>query len=665
MTVRLNTLGRLQVFRGPEELKSYAVRGTRCALLLYIALERDTTRDAAMGLVWPESSPEKARHSLSQTLYELRKDLGEDWIESAGEVLRASDLESDAERFVQAVEAERYEEALDLYHGAFLEGTYLVDSGDFQRWVERQRSAIDRMRRNAQRAELERRLGLRDLEGALAVTYSWVECDPLDDEAQHALVKLLADAGRRSEALSQFDEFERMLRRELEVSPLEETCRLIEQIRAGNEEVLGAGRPGPGPEVGGSSVSIPEGAHGTEAETVKSDRGVRGLLEATLAGEFDVVRKIGEGLMAEIFLAREVSLRRLVAIKVLRPEHAETETARRRFIREAQAAARVSDPNVAAVFRTGFLQDDLPYLVMEWIKGTSLADWLASGTQLGEDGIRRVVLGIAKGLAGAHAKRIVHRDVRPDNVLVEEDTGRVALTDFGIAATLATGAETPERLTETGELLSHPRYAAPEQFAGHGVTERADIYSLGVIAFEMLTGEHPFGEMSAAEMAAAKLHDEPRGVLAVREGVDPGLAAVVDRCLARSAERRPRAVEVVAELGGVAARGAVTGPEHTQPKSGSLLSELRARRIPVAVGGFFLLSWGLLFWGNALVEAGAAGPAVYPLLLVFLASGFHAVLIRTWFHGKPGEHPTSAMELWMLGAVVWVWAVVSLLVVMV
>ncbi len=449
MTVRLNTLGRLQVFRGSEELKSYSVRGTRCALLLHIALEGETTRDAAMGLVWPESSPEKARHSLSQTLYELRKDLGEDWVESTGEVLRVGDLESDATRFVRAVESEKYQEALSLYLGPFLEGTYLVDSPDFQQWVDRRRSAIDRMRRNAQRAEVEFRVGRGDLEGALEVTYFWVECDPLDDEAQHTLVKLLADAGHRSEALSQFDEFERTLRRELEVSPLAEMHRLIERIRAGNDEELGAQQPGISSVPTEAPVAITGGDEDPDPVPVNTNRGVRGLLEATVAGEFDVVRKIGEGAMAEIYLAREVSLRRLVAIKVLRPEHAETTTARQRFIREAQAAARVSDPNVASVFRTGVLKNELPYMVMEGIKGTSLADWLASGSQLGDEDIRRVVLGIANGLAGAHAKRIVHRDVRPDNALVEDDTGRIALTDFGIAAADEESARSPRPALRT------------------------------------------------------------------------------------------------------------------------------------------------------------------------------------------------------------------------
>ena len=120
---------------------------------------------------------------------------------------------------------------------------------------------------------------------------------------------------------------------------------------------------------------------------------------------------------------------------------------------------------------------------------------------------------LSQSAAAAHATRVVHRDVRPANVLLEEDSGRVVLTDFGIAATLATGAETPEILTETGELLSHPRYAAPEQIAEEGVTGRTDVYSLGVIAFEMLTGEHPFEGSRGYESDAEKLYDEPRSVL--------------------------------------------------------------------------------------------------------------------------------------------------------
>ncbi len=662
MTVHLNTLGRLQVFRGSEELASYSVRGTRCALLLHIALEEETTRDAAMGLVWPETSPEKARHSLSQTLYELRKDLGEGWVESAGEVLRAGDLESDAKCFGEAVEAERFADALALYHGPFLDGTYLVDSQEFQSWVDRRRSAIERMRRNAQRAEVERRLGLGDLDGALAMTYAWVECDPLDDEAQHALIKLLADGGRRSEALSQFEQFERTLRHELEVSPLDDTYRLIEQIRAGGDEVLGVSRTHALTAQADSSLVVAEGLEGTALQLSKQERGVREALEASLAGEFDVVRKIGDGSMAEIYLAREVSLRRLVAIKVLRPEHAESQTARLRFTREAQTAARVSDPNVATVFRTGVLQDELPYLVMEWIKGTSLADRLASGARLEEEGVRWIITGIARGLAAAHAKGVVHRDVRPANVLLEEDTGRVTLTDFGIAATLTTGDESPEHLTMTGELLSELQYAAPEQLEGEGVTERTDVYSLGVIAFEMLTGGHPFGTAAGAKLAVAKLNDEPRRVLDVRPDAPPGLAAIVDRCLNRAPDRRPRAVEVVADLTGTGTTAIKAPSEELPLEFGKLWAELRTRRVPIVVGFFFIGSWGLLFGGNYLVERGVIGVNVYPLLLVLLVSAFHAVLIRTWFHGRPGRHATSRLERWMLGAVALVWMAVSLMV---
>ena len=149
----------------------------------------------------------------------------------------------------------------------------------------------------------------------------------------------------------------------------------------------------------------------------------------------------------------------------------------------------------------------------------------------------------------------------------------------------------------------------------------------------MITGEHPCGEMGPAELSAAKLHDEPRSVLGVRPDADPSLAATVDRCLARLAEQRPRAVEVVAELARGSAVVTVPASEEGPLESVQLWAEILARRVPVMVGFFFLGSWGSLFGANALVEAGLAGPSAYALLLVFLASGFHAVLIRAWFHG--------------------------------
>ena len=662
MTVRISALGGLQVFRGSEELTSFPARGTRCALLVHLALEGETTRDSVMALLWPRSSPEKARHSLSQTLYELRKDLGEDWIETAGEVLRASDLESDARSFESAVAAEMYGEALNLYGGPFLEGTYLVDSGEFQRWVDRHRSRIERMRRKAQHAQTESRLEEGDLDGALAVAHAWVDCDPLDDEAQHVLIKLLAAAGRRSEALSQFEEFERMLHRELQVTPLDDTCSLIEQIRVGGAEVLGSQRSMALAAGADSRRAHHSKAGATEAEGARADRSVRELLEAELSGEFDILRKIGEGSMGVVYLAREVGLRRLVAIKVLRPEHVSEETARRRFVREAQAAGRISHPNVATVFQVGLLRDEVPYLVMAWIKGTSLADRLTSERQLEDGELRRIIGGIAQGLAAAHATGVVHRDLRPANVRLEEDSGRVALTDFGLAATLATGAETPERLTLTGELLGHPRYAAPEQVSGEPVTERADIYSLGVIAFEMITGEHPFEASTDVELAAMRLYEEPRQLLALQPQADPALAALVHRCLALEANHRPRAVEIAAELTGPGSALIPESAEAPSPELGRLLVELRARRLPLVVAAFMAVSWALVFGGRSLMERGALDLTAYLLGLVLLVSGFHAALIRSWFHGKPGRHTTSALERCMLGGVVMVWIAVSLLV---
>ena len=188
--------------------------------------------------------------------------------------------------------------------------------------------------------------------------------------------------------------------------------------------------------------------------------------------------------------------------------------------------------------------------------------------------------------------------------------------------------------------------------------------SLGVIAFELLTGEHPLGATTLEELVTATLLDEPRRVLDVIPESDPSLAALVDRCLVRSADHRPRAVDVVAELSGDGASATVPPIEEPALDSGQLWAELRARRLPVVVAFFLLGSWGILFVGNNLVEAGVLGVAASPLLLIALVSGLPAAVIRAWFHGKPGTHPTSLPERWMLGAVILMWIAFSLLAVL-
>ena len=208
-------------------------------------------------------------------------------------------------------------------------------------------------------------------------------------------------------------------------------------------------------------------------------------LQAYFDPEFKIVRLLGEGAMARVYVAREAALRRLVAIKVLNSEVAEDEIARKRFERESRSAAKIRHQNVATVYRVGSLDDETPFMIMEYIEGKNLADALkAEGVMTVEQACR--TLGqLASALAAAHENGIVHRDVKPENVVRERDSDRIVLTDFGIAGILETGTETITRLTKQGQLLGDPRYMSPEQLLGESVTDESDVYSLGIMGYEL------------------------------------------------------------------------------------------------------------------------------------------------------------------------------------
>jgi TolB-like protein/DNA-binding SARP family transcriptional activator/Tfp pilus assembly protein PilF len=232
--IHIGTLGGLRVEREGEELDQLSAQPVRCALLLYLALERGATREELLGLLWPERDPERARHSLRQTLYELRRTLGDDWSRARGERIEVSpEVWVDALDFLEAVDEARDEEALDLYRGRFLEGSHPGSTQAFESWVDAWRSRLGRRHREVCRRLAAARSEVADLEGALSVARRWVQADPLDDEAQHRLIALLADTGRRAEALRQYDAYVELIGRELEVEPLDETRELVEGIRAG------------------------------------------------------------------------------------------------------------------------------------------------------------------------------------------------------------------------------------------------------------------------------------------------------------------------------------------------------------------------------------------------------------------------------------------------
>lgn len=284
-----------------------------------------------------------------------------------------------------------------------------------------------------------------------------------------------------------------------------------------------------------------------------------------LAPHLEIVRPLGRGSAASVYLAREPALRRLVAVKVLSPELASDRKARVRFEREAQSAARISHPNVVTLYRVGVLSDDLPYLVMQHVRGRSLAERLRAEGQFPVPEVRRILADLASGLADAHRRRIVHRDVKPANVLYEEETGRVFLTDFGLAATLASGDEEVARLTTRGHVVGDLRYRSPEQLLGEEVTELADVYGLGLLGYELLTLESPYEHRNTAELLAGHLREPPRPVRAFRPDVDPDLEALLVRCLQKVPAHRPSAADVVRHLSAPLLRPGTPAPGVGRP----------------------------------------------------------------------------------------------------
>ena len=205
---------------------------------------------------------------------------------------------------------------------------------------------------------------------------------------------------------------------------------------------------------------------------------VRAALDAKLHSQYRIVRLLGKGGMGAVYLARDLALDREVAIKVVKP-HSSTREVQERLRREARTAARLSHPNIVPLHAFGEVEG-MPYFVMGYVRGESLAVRLRREGRLPEEEARRVVADVAEALDHAHRQGVVHRDVKPDNVLLDDESGRALLTDFGVARALG-GNET---LTAVGSVVGTPSYMSPEQAAGRAdIDGRTDIYSLGVMAY--------------------------------------------------------------------------------------------------------------------------------------------------------------------------------------
>ncbi len=289
-------------------------------------------------------------------------------------------------------------------------------------------------------------------------------------------------------------------------------------------------------------------------------------LQATLGDDFLVERELGGAGMSRVFLAEERRLGRRVVVKVLSPEIA-TGVSADRFEREIRLAARLQDPRIVPLLQAGRV-DDLPYYTMPYIEGPSLRERLA-GPPLDLDAAIGILRDVALGLESAHARQIVHRDIKPENVLLSGRTALVA--DFGIAKaiTAATLDPSASAATTAGTVIGTPAYMAPEQAAGDPVDSRTDLYAWGLMAYEMLSGSHPFSTHTTAQaLLAAQLTETPEPLARRCPNLPASLATLVDSCLAKDPDERPAdAATLISGLSAVAATPPARGTASRLPLS--------------------------------------------------------------------------------------------------
>lgn len=260
-----------------------------------------------------------------------------------------------------------------------------------------------------------------------------------------------------------------------------------------------------------------------------------------LLPDLEVVRRLGGGALSTVYLAREPALQRLVAVKVLHRRATRRTKSMARFRRESRALARVSHPNVVSIFRVGELATEIPYLVMQYIRGSDLAGRLLEQVRLEVEESCAVLAAVGAALTAVHAHGIVHRDVRPESVLCEQPGGRVLLADFGLAAFLATEEESAERITTAGHIVTDLKYSAPEFLLGEEPTPSSDLYSLGVLAYYVLTGGGPYEASTVPGRVHSHLREPPVRLSSRGLDVPSGLQDVLDACLSKDPRDRPTA----------------------------------------------------------------------------------------------------------------------------
>ena len=288
-------------------------------------------------------------------------------------------------------------------------------------------------------------------------------------------------------------------------------------------------------------------------------------VERALAPQYEVEGELGRGGMGIVYRARDTRLKRTVAVKLLPPELAYRTEIKSRFLREAEMAAQLSHPNIVPIYSVDE-KDGLVFFIMACVLGDNLATRMATRGPLPIADVRRILREVSGALAFAHARKFIHRDIKPDNILIDKDDGRAIVTDFGIARAVQDGAET--RLTATGIAIGTPAYMSPEQCAGdREIDGRADLYALGTLGYQMLAGRLPFEANSTPALLVKQLSEKPLAIVERRPDTPPDLAGIIMRLL----EKEPSARFATADELSAALDGRISSGYQPPPRQPAAL----------------------------------------------------------------------------------------------
>ncbi len=316
-----------------------------------------------------------------------------------------------------------------------------------------------------------------------------------------------------------------------------------------------------------------------DGTALRSSNAQGDLIGSIVAERYHILKKLGEGGMGTVYLAEHVKMGRKAALKVMNPGMNSDPDAIARFNREAANASRLNHPNVCGIYDFGETPEGLIYLAMEFIEGESLTSLIEKNGFLPAPRAASIIHQAADALAVAHDYGIVHRDLKPDNIMIakgRDGSDMVKVVDFGIAKASSSDAQ---KVTKTGLVVGTPEYMSPEQLAGDKLDGRSDIYSLGLVAFNCLTGQLPFQSNSAQEAMIMRLTDQPKTLAEMKPDIDwpPELQAVMDKVLARDADER---YQKSAEFGRDIAKAVENMPAAVAAAAGTMVMGAAAADVP-------------------------------------------------------------------------------------